>query len=99
MYDLKELSYDEDYDRGIFYAGSVELIRVSIRDHIFVLVQQKLFGDIDENGELKSEGNFKDDKEDESSKFYYDNGKLEEGNYKEGKDYMNLEKTQRQNNQ
>ena len=51
-FELWELCYDQDYDRLVrFYAGSVELMRVSTRDQIFVLVQQKLFGYIDDNGE------------------------------------------------
>ena len=48
----KELCYDQDYDKLVrFYAGSVEIMRVGTRDQIFVLVQQKLFRYIDDNGE------------------------------------------------
>ena len=51
-FELRELCYDQDRDRVVrFYAGSVELMRVSKRDQIFVLVQQKHFRYIDDNGE------------------------------------------------
>jgi hypothetical protein len=74
----KGSTLDKRFNVGIFIRNLVEIMELYKKNGIFK--------DYYENGQLKYEGNFKDDEyNDEYGKFYFENGDVYTGQFKNGK--------------